>query len=179
MIARGAFLLACLLLVCPLLWACGQIDEDVQETAVNVLTLQSGTISELKDLRGTGPFRDYALPPEELLTVVEEAARKARGEGDTPVRAIFVSERSGEVVAKERAGDDADYEGYDKPFRSAMVATVHPILGEGERSKLEIHAMHRGPFRRGHVQWERDMPRWIDEVLAARANPQSRIRPIK
>ncbi|MDJ0972896.1 MAG: hypothetical protein QNJ98_00375 [Planctomycetota bacterium] len=167
------------LLVLAALGGCSNIDEDVRETAVNVLTLQSGTISELKDLRNTGPFTTYDLPPDELLSVVEDAARKARGEGDHPVRAIFVSERRGEVVAKERGAEDAADDGYEKPFRSAMVATVHPILGEPTKSRLEIHAMQRGPFHKGRVQWERDMPGWIDAVIAERANPPPRIRPIR
>ena len=37
------------LLVLAALGGCSNIDEDVRETAVNVLTLQSGTISELKN----------------------------------------------------------------------------------------------------------------------------------
>ena len=42
-----------------------------------IFTLQSGTVSELRDRRGTGPFLTYDVPPAEPLGVVEEAARKA------------------------------------------------------------------------------------------------------
>ncbi|MGW8320291.1 MAG: hypothetical protein ACWGSD_01930, partial [Thermodesulfobacteriota bacterium] len=48
---------------------------------------------------------------------------------------------------------------------SAMVAMVHPVPGEPQASRLEIHAMNKGPFHRGVIDWERSMPRWIEEVL--------------
>jgi hypothetical protein len=50
-----------------------------------------------------------------------------------------------------------------------MLAVVHPVPGDPHASQVEIHAIQRGPFHRGRVAWELDMPGWIDEVLAERA----------
>jgi len=157
----------------------GCVSEQVKETAGTVLTLQSGTVSELRAQRGTGPFRDYDVAPAVLLGVVEEAAHKARGKGGEPVRAIFVSELRGEVVAKERAADQAKDDGYAAPFRTTMLAVVHAISGQPRRSRLEIHEISRGPFHGGVVRWTQDMPGWIDAVLAERAREAAEpVRPI-
>ncbi len=161
-----------------LIAGCAGLDEDVQDAATNVLTLQSGTISELKAKRGSGPFTTYAVPPDEMLTVLRDAASKARGLGDRPVRAIFVSERRSEVIAKEREPDESTDEYYDGVFRTAMVATVHKVIGDPSSSRVEIHATQRGPFHRGAVQWTRDMPKWIDEVIAERDAPPPEIKEI-
>jgi hypothetical protein len=158
---------ALVLLLSPLLAAC--VSDDVKETAETVLTLQSGTVSELRDRRGNGPFTTYDLAPEVMLGVVEAAARKARGADGEPVRAVFVSELRGEVVAKERAGEGAQDDGYTAPFRTAMLAVVHRVPGRGDQSRVEIHMIQRGPFHRGVVDWTRDMPGWIQAVLAERA----------
>ncbi len=146
----------------------GCVSDEVMESAETVLTLQSGTMSELREKRGTGPFRTYDLPPATMLGVVEEAARRAVDEAGEPVRAVFVSERKGEVVAKERGGEHAEDDGYEAPFRTAMLAVVHRVRGRSDASRVEIHMIQRGPFHRGVVNWTRDMPTWIDQVLAER-----------
>lgn len=159
--------------------ACSGISETTQETIVNVLTLQRGTISELRTRRGTGPFRTYAVPPDRLLAAAHRAAGMARGEDGKPLPAIWLSEDRREVIAKERRGEDAQDDGYSKPFRSAMIAFVHPVPGAPGQSRVEVHAMHRGPFHRGTVDWERDMPRWIDAALREPAPGDSRISPLR
>jgi hypothetical protein len=169
---RSSLGVACVVL---LVGCAGGPSDDVAETVGNVLALRTGTVLELRGRRGTGPFRDYDLPPRELLAVVEEAAGRARDRRGAPVRAIAVSERYGEVVAKEPPPEDSGDDSYSVPFLSAMVATVHPVPGSLARSRLEVHATHRGPFDRGVVDWERDLPRWIDETLRDR---RARVAPI-
>lgn len=151
--------------------------ETLQETAVGVLTFQGGTISELKERRNRGPFRRYDLAPDALVEVVAEAARKARGPDGRPIRTVWVRRRAREVVAKEPA-PDAKGDGYQQPWRSAMVAMVHEIPGEPEASRLEIHAMDKGPFHRGRIDWEGAMPGWIAEVLAGPRRYPGGIKPI-
>ena len=151
--------------------ACSGVDDSVTEAAETVLTLQSGTISELRNKRGTGPFETYPFPPDEMLTILEAAARKARNDVGEPVQAVFVYEDAREVIAKERAGKDGRDTAYDEPFRTAMYAGVFPVRGDTKASRVEIHAVQRGPFHKGVVQWQRDMPRWIDEVIKEREAP--------
>jgi hypothetical protein len=153
----------------------GCVSDAVVESAVTVLTLQGGTVSELRDRRGTGPFRTYDVPPAEMLGVIERAAGKARGLGGKPVTAIFVSERYREVIAKERTAEQASSDAYSDAFRTAVVAMVDPVPGKPGSSRVEIHAMHRGPFHRGSVAWERDLPTWIDEVLGERGRAPGRV----
>lgn len=168
--------LVMLLLALPL---AGCLSDDALKTAETVLTLQSGTMSELRNMRGQGPFRTYDVAPDVMLGVVEEAARMARIRGDEPVRAIFVSERKGEVVAKEREGEAAKDDGYEAAFRTAMYAVVHEVPDQPGRSRVEIHEMTRGPFHTGVVRWVRDMPGWIDAVLAERARAEAEpVKPI-
>ena len=140
----------------------------IQEVGENVVTLQSGTMTELRELRGQGPFRRYEQPPEVMLEVVEEAIGHARGLGGREVGGVWVSRRRGEVVAKEREPDKADSETYGLPFRSAVLVVVHPVQGEPNVSRVEIHSTQRGPFHKGRVAWQRDLPRWIDDVLRQR-----------
>jgi len=174
---RAFFVWMTTALVALVLPAC--VSEQVKDTAATVLTLQSGTVSALRAQRGTGPFRAYGVAPDVLLGVVEEAAHKARGQGGEPVRAIFLSASRGEVLAKERAADEAADDGYAAPFRTAMLAIVHPVSGAPGRSRLEIHEISRGPFHGGVVRWTKDMPGWIDAVLADRARAEAQpIRPI-
>jgi hypothetical protein len=125
-------------------------------------------MSELRQRVGSGPFRIYELAPGEMLEVLEEAVGEARGVGGKPVSGVFVSERRRQVVAKERPADEADDDGYSKPFLTAMVATVWPVEGRPEACRVEIHAMRSGPFHTGRIQWERDMPAWIERVLTRR-----------
>jgi hypothetical protein len=49
-----------------------------------------------------------------------------------------------------------------------MIAFVHPVSGNPDASRVEIHATQRGPSHRGVVRWLCDIPRWIDEVMAKR-----------
>ena len=158
-------------LLCLAASACatGPMGNQVTEVAENVLTLQRGTMSELRTRRGQGPFVTYEVAPEEMLEVLEQAARMARGAGGRPVSAVFVSKLRREVVAKERTAEQAHDDSYGPPFRSAMLAVVHPVRGRPGASKVEIHAIQRGPFHQGQVDWERSMPGWIEEVLADRA----------
>ena len=159
------------LLLPLLLAACSGVDDSVVESAETVLTLQSGTINELRQKRGTGPYKTYPYPPDEMLTILETAARKARNDIGEPVQAVFVYELAREVVAKERSGKDGRDTAYEDPWRTAMYAAVLPARGDPKSSRVEIHAMQRGPFHKGVVQWQRDMPGWIDEVIAEREAP--------
>lgn len=165
---RPSACLAALLVSAYLLAACSGVDEQVRDTAETVLTLRSGTMSDLRRRTGSGPFTTYAVPPAEMLDVLEEAARQARGRGGRPVKAIFVSELRREVVAKERPPDEADDDGYRAPFVSAMLVNVWPVPGDVNTSRVEIHEIRSGPFHKGSVAWTRDMPGWIDAVLEKR-----------
>ena len=165
---RPALLLGTLLLGILLLGACSGIDESVRDSAETVLTLRSGTMTDLRRQTGSGPYTRYDVPPDEMLDVLAEAARKARGKGGRPVSAIFVSEFRREVVAKERPPDEAGDDGYRAPFLSAMLVNVWPVTGRAGVSRVEIHAIRSGPFHKGSVAWVRDMPRWIEEVLEKR-----------
>ena len=185
--ARPMLLPGAVLLCAVLCSACSGIDEQVRDSAETVLTLRSGTLTDLRRQTGSGPYTRYELPPEEMLDVVAEAARKARGKGDRPVSAIFVSEFRREVVAKERPPDEADDDGYAAPFLSAMLVNVWPVRGAADVSRVEIHAIRSGPFHKGSVAWVRDMPGWIEEVLEKRRSvaaaplqpiPEERLKPI-
>jgi hypothetical protein len=154
------------LLAAPIFLSACAPSRTVREAAENVVLLKQGTVSGLKELRGTGPFHEHAVSPDVLLAAVERAARRARGKGGAFVSAVTSSRRYREVVAKERGPEDAGDDSYSGEFLSAMVATVHPVPGDPSRSRLEVHATHRGPFHRGEVQWERDLPGWVEEELA-------------
>ena len=147
------------------LGACSGMSDNTREIIANVKSLRFGSMNQLRERRDTGPFRTYAVAPQAMLKVLERAARNARGEGGLPVRAIFVSTRRLEVVAKEREPELAEQTGYAEQFVSAMLAVVHPVEGEPGKCRVEIHAIRGGPLHRGVVHWEQDMPRWIDEVL--------------
>lgn len=130
--------------------------EMVGEIAVNVLTLQTGTTSELRDLRGTGPFTTYDVPPEEMLEVLTAAMRRAAGPDGPPYVEVYPSRRYGEVVAKEFAEPG---QGYEDAFRSAAIAIVHALADRPGASRVEIHAVQRGPFHHGQVAWMKDLGR--------------------
>ena len=161
-----------------LLLLAGCVSKEVGEIAENVVTLQGGTISELRDRRGSGPFTTYEVAPGGMLKVIERACRKARGLGGRPVTAVFVSERYREVIAKERAVDAKDPDSYSEVFRSAVVAMVDPVPGRPDACRVEIHAMNRGPFHRGAVKWERDLPGWIREALSEGGREEGGVRRI-
>lgn len=152
------------------LGACS-LNPQVEEAAENVVNLKSGTMTELRARRGRGPFWTYDRPPLEMVEILEEAARKARGMGGRPVSAVWAKPHRGEVYAKERTPGEATDDGYQAEFRSAMIAFVHPVPGRPGASQVEIHSLHRGPFHQGAVWWRRDMPRWIDEVMARKIRP--------
>ena len=154
-----------------LLGLSGCVSDQVKETAETVLTLQGGTISELRERRGSGPFTTYDVAPDVMLSVLERAAGRARDAAGEPVKAVFVSTARREVVAKERARENAQDEGYSAPFRTAMLAVVHPVRDRPEQSRVEIHTIQRGPFHRGVVNWQRDMPGWIAAEISAEAAP--------
>ena len=155
--------------------ACGDTGTAKQalEIAENVVTFQTGTTSELRDRRGTGPFREYDVPPDEMLEVLEAAMRRAAGDREAPWVKVYPSKRYGEVVAKEFAERKSSYK---DPFRTAAIAIVHPIRDEPARSRVEMHHVRRGPFHGGSVRWQAGLPGWIDAELAARAARQ--VKPI-
>jgi hypothetical protein len=144
-------------------------DDQVSQVAKDVLTLKTGTVSELKAQRGAGPFREYPVSQDVLFEVVVEVLKSR-------VAAVFPNRKAYEVVAKERHGKDRYDDWYSPEWRSAVVVYVHPVLGDDARSKLEIHGMHRGAFHRGCIEWECDLPAQIDAAVAARGS--GRVRPL-
>jgi hypothetical protein len=148
------------------------------DVAKNVLTHQTGTVSALRDRRGEGPFRTYDVPPAEMMEVVEAVVRRARdARGEAAL--VHVSARRREVVAREGAGEGGGGGlGSVPSFTSAVVVMVNPVPGHLQRSRVEVHATHRGPFHRGTIAWEQDVPRWIEEELASRARARPTLLPI-
>ena len=137
---------------------------------MNVVTLQSGGVTELRDLRGTGPFLAYDVPPDEMLGIVEAVLR-------TKVVAVFPNARAGEVIAKERAGEAAADDRYSEPARSMVVVMVHAAAGGGPGSRVEIHAQDRGPFHRGWIAWERELPPLLNDAVRHRGTQP--LRPLR
>ncbi len=162
--ARALALAGFLLLDGCLLAGC-TVSEDVRKSARDVVTLRSGTVNELRALRGSGPFTRYELAPEALVEVAAAACRKARGLRGKPVTAVEVSPRYGEVTAKERAYDVYPDVGYSEDWRSAVVITVHPILGEPQACRVEWHAARRSPLLPCAVHWDSVLPGLIAEAL--------------
>lgn len=167
----GALVVA--LLGALLVVACSK---DVQETATNVLTFQSGAMSELREKRGEGPFHAYPVPPDEMLGLVEAVMK-------TKVTAVFAAPRRLEVVAKERDAAHATEDWYGPNWRSAVIVFVHPVPGDPSASKLEIHAMDRGPFHKGRIAWERELPPLLRDAATHRESSHpggsTPIRPLK
>ena len=149
---------------------CPGCSPTAREVLGNVVTLQQGTISDLRDRRGTGPFRCYPVSPDEMVDVLEVAARRASqdGEARAPVVRVWKSSVRREVIAKERACGDVGAKDYRAPFRSAWVGIVHERLGDPTSCEVEWHATHRGPLHQGEVNWLRDMPGWVRDALRAR-----------
>ena len=144
--------------------------KNIRETAATVLTLQGGTMTELRAMRGNGPFRTYAIPPPEMISIVGAVLR-------TKVVAVFEVACRGEVVGKERDSKLATEDTYSEAFRSAVIVFVHPVPGDENSSKLEIHAMQRGPFHTGSIGWEAELPPLLDDAVAHRGTTP--IRPLK
>jgi hypothetical protein len=144
-------------------------DDQVSQVAKDVLTLKSGTVSELKAQRGAGPFREYPVPQDVLFDVVVEVL-------EAKVAAVFPNRKAHEVVAKERAGKDRYDDWYAPDWRSAVVVYVHPVPGDDGRSKLEIHATNRGPFHKGCIAWCAELPALLDAAVARRGS--GGIRPL-
>ena len=161
--------LVCLgsLLVC-LACAPGCVSENVKDVAHDVLTLRTGTISALKDMRGQGPFHMYPVPPAEMLEVVAAACRKAVGVGNRPPL-VSVSERALEVTAKELEPDAPKDPGYSQDWRSAVVVIIHPDPRNPSVSRVEWNACRRSSLLGYRVDWMGSLPGWIDEALRERA----------
>jgi hypothetical protein len=85
------------------------------------------------------------------------------------VVAVFAEPRRMEVCAKERDANHATDDGYAEAWRSAAIVFVHPVPGDPSSSKLEIHATNRGPFHKGRIAWERELPACLDDAVAHRA----------
>jgi hypothetical protein len=144
-------------------------DDNVSKVAKDVLALKSGTVTEIKGQRGAGPFREYAVPQDVLFDVVVEVLY-----GKVP--AVFPNRRAYEVVAKERTGKDRYDDWYAPDWVSAVVVYVHPVMGDEARSKLEIHATNRGPFHKGSIAWQSELPGLLDAAVLRRG--PGRIRPL-
>jgi hypothetical protein len=144
---------------------CGSMDPETKEVVENVLTLQQGAVSNLRDLRGRGPFRDYCVAPEVMLDLATKVLKER-------VVAVFPNPRALEVVAKERCAKDAADDTYAPAFVSAVVVIIHPVDGEPDRSRVEVHATQRSPFIHGHIAWEKDVPAALDAAVAAHRRPQ-------
>lgn len=150
----------------------GTSTENLEEIAVNVVTLQSGTTTDLRERRNQGPFVTYEVSPEGMLLVLETAMKQAGGEASWPYVEVYVSKRYGEVLAKE-FGEPG--KGYGDPFRSAALAIVHPVVDRPHQSRVETHTIERGPFHRGSVAWRQRLPAWIAAALAQRED----VKPIR
>jgi hypothetical protein len=145
------------------------MSDDTKEAVHNVLTLETGAVSDARTCRGQGPFRDYDVPPEEMLDLAEGALLSK-----TP--AVFVNRDAREVVAKEREGGLAASDAYAKTWLSAVVVTVHPDASRPGRSRVEVHAVKKGVFKGGCVDWEREVPGLLDAAVARRARGLQPIR---
>lgn len=143
--------------------------KDVRETAKTVLSLQDGSMTALRERRGSGPFRTYAVPPGEMLRIVESVLR-AR------TFAVFAEPRRGEVCGKEREGAATLDDTYAEAWRSAVIVFVHPVPDDERASKVEFHATQRGAFTKGNIRWETELPPALDEAVRTRVAP---IRPLR
>ena len=165
--ARAGSLLAALALA-PLGLA-GCVSEDVAESAQDVLTLRSGTMSGLRARRGQGPFHDYDVAPVEMLGVVASACGKAVGQRGRPVTVVELSTRYMEVYAKEQAHDAPRGASYGDEWISAVLVIVHPDAAHPDRSRVEWHATARSPLVGCSVDWQRVLPALIEQTLRERA----------
>jgi hypothetical protein len=139
----------------------GGTGKQVKEIATNVLTLQFGTITDLRAMRGQGPYYDYEVPPAAMLAAAEKAMK-------SKVVGVYPNPHAMEVVAKERAAKDEWDDRYDTKWLSAAIVIVHPVPSEPGRSKVEIHAIDRGPFHKGRIAWEAELPLLLAQYAATR-----------
>jgi hypothetical protein len=147
----------------------GGVSDDTREAIENVLTLETGAVNDARALRGQGPFRDYAVPPDEMLELAEGVLR-------TKVVAVRTNFDAREVIAKERRGELAHEDAYTGRWVSAVVVTVHPVAGLPNRSRVEVHAVSKGVFTHGRIDWEREVPPLLDAAVRRR---ESGLRPIR
>jgi hypothetical protein len=160
---------AVLAVAAALLGGCSSMSDDTKEAVQNVLTLEMGAVSDARACRGMGPFRDYAVAPEEMLGLVEGALL-------TKTPAVFVNQDAREVVAKERCEGLAASDAYGDDWLSAVVVTVHPVAEDPLRSRVEFHAVQKGTFKKGRIDWAREMPVLLDAAAARRTRG---LRPIR
>ncbi len=149
--------------------ASGDSDSMVQQVVKDVLQGKTGTVTSIKALRGTGPFLEYPVPPDEMVHMVGRALKKK-------TVAVFENERAYEVVAKERSADRAHDDWYAPDWLSAVVVFVHPVEGDEGRSRIEIHATSRGAAWRGKIDWTTEVPRLVEEEVEHRG--ESRVQPL-
>jgi hypothetical protein len=147
---------------------CGSVSDDTREAIRNVLTLEMGAVADARALRGTGPFRDYEVPPDEMLDIAEGVLLTK-----TPAVAKNLDAR--EAIGKERPPELAGEDAYAARWVSAVVVTVHPVAGQPGRSRVEVHGVHKGVFTRGRIPWEGEVPALLDAAVARRA---SGVRPL-
>ena len=147
----------------------GGVSKDTEKAIENVVTLRSGTVSDLHEQYGTGPFRDYAVPPAEMLGIVTAVLK-------TFVPAVFENDRTMSVIAKERKGKEAWVDDYSPEWHSAVLVYVHRVVGNPNVSRVEIHATDRGPFHQGCIEWAAVLPGRIDDAVAKRG--RTPIRPL-
>ena len=127
-------------------------------------------MTSLRERRGTGPFLQYPVPPEEMQKIVTSVLK-------TKVVAVFDSPSRGEVSAKEREGKLVTEDTYSETWDSAVVVFVHPVPGNDTCSKVEIHAAVKGPGHTGRIRWEVELPPLLDDAVAHRG--ETPIRPLR
>lgn len=145
----------------------GCASEQARLAVRDVLTLRTGTVSELRDRRGRGPLREHAVPPEAMLELAAQACRGMVGLRGRPVTTVEVSRRYGEVTAKEQGLDGRRDPAYGDEWVSAVVITVHPVPGDPARSRVEWHACRRSMLMGCGVDWAGLLDARLDAAVAA------------
>ena len=143
----------------------------MRETAATVFTLQGGVDDRAARATGDGPFRTYAVPPAEMISLVGAVMK-------TKVVAVFEDAHRGEVCAKERESKLATEDTYAEAWRSAVVVFVHPVPGE-RRRRPNSRSTRRSaaPFHMGDIDWEAELPPLFDDAVAHRGTTP--IRPLR
>lgn len=174
--AAAAWRAGLCLVPCLLLGGC--VSERTAEAVRDVVTLRTGTISELRDRRGRGPFQEHEVPPADMLEVVARACRAMVGLRGRPVTTVEVSRRHGEVTAKEQGLDGRRDPAYGDEWVSAVVVVVHPVVGQPGRSRVEWHATRRSVLMVRGVDWEGALAARIEqEVRAWQATRAASVQP--